>query len=154
MSRSNLSTALSLGLVLVLNVSVAWAQEAYSEPGVMTALTKASVNETKLFDVSQISVNDPAQADMLFKEGNTIASILAELKQKGFHIQYRAKQFPPNMTLQSLPTATDIDDVLREILEPWDFDIRRSPTGQWVVIPAKQDKREVSILMQDKAPEQ
>ncbi|HEY5810575.1 MAG TPA: hypothetical protein VIT67_21580 [Povalibacter sp.] len=153
MSRSNLGVELSLGLMLVLGPSLTWAQNS-GNPGVMTSISSASMTDTKLFDAGQLSVNDPAQADMLFKEGDPIASVLAGLKEKGFHIQYREKQFLPTMTLQSLPTATDIDDVLREILEPWGFDVRRSPTGQWIVIPVKQEKRQVQILMQDKAPEQ
>jgi hypothetical protein len=154
MPRSNLGVGLNLGLMLLSGASLTWAPNSNADPGVMTSISSASMTDTKLFDANQLSVNDPAQADMLFREGDTIASILAGLKEKGFHIQYREKQFLPTMTLQSLPTATDIDDVLREILEPWGFDIRRSPTGQWVVIPVKQEKRQVHILMQDKTPEE
>jgi hypothetical protein len=148
MSRLNLSATLGLGLVLVSSGSLTWAQN--PDRGVMNSMTSASMSESKLVDVNTLSVNDPDQVDVLFKEGNTIASILDELKEKGFHIKYREKQFSPTMTLVSLPKATEIDDVLREILEPWGFDVRRLPTGQWIVIPMKKEKREVQILMQDK----
>jgi hypothetical protein len=44
------------------------------------------------------------------------------------------------MTLLSLPTATRIDDVLSEILEPWNFRVYRSPLGHLVVTQNKKKK--------------
>ena len=93
-----------------------------------------------MLDLSMPSVSDPAAVDMLFQEGNTIASILEGLKEKGFHIRYKEKQFLPSMTLLSLPTATRIDDVLSEILEPWNFRVYRSPLGHLVVTQNKKKK--------------
>jgi hypothetical protein len=135
MSRMNLGMALGLGWVLISNVSLVWAQEDPNAP--MNRISNAGIAESKLLDLSQPSVNDPAAVDMLFKEGDTIASILGGLKEKGFHIQYREKHFLPTMTLLGLPKADRIDDVLREIVEPWNFSVYRSPLGQWVVTPNK-----------------
>jgi hypothetical protein len=90
-----------------------------------------------MIDLSMPSVNDPAAIEMLFSEGNTIASILEGLKEKGFHIRYKEKHFLPTMTLLALPESTSIDDVLREILEPWNFRVYRSPLGHWIVTPNK-----------------
>ena len=112
-----------------------WAQ---TDPGgPMNRITSASIRESTMIDISVPSVNDPAAIEMLFTEGNSIASILEGLKEKGFHIQYKEKHLLPEMTLLSLPTATRIDDVLREILEPWNFRVYRSPLGHWVVTPNK-----------------
>jgi len=80
---------------------------------------------------------DPKQVDLVFKEGNTIAQVLEGLKEKGFAIDYKREAVPPTMTLLSLPKSTRIDDVLREILEPWNLSLRHTPLGHWVVIPDK-----------------
>jgi len=84
--------------------------------------------------------NDPKQTDVLFKEGNTIAQTLQGLKDKGFPIDFKEKQLPPTMTLLSLPKSTRIDEVLREILEPWNLSLYHSPLGHWVVRPDKSKK--------------
>jgi hypothetical protein len=74
---------------------------------------------------------------MLFKEGNAIVDILKGLKDKGFKLDYKEKQIPRSMTLLSLPKSTQIDEVLREILEPWDLALYHNPYGRWVVRPEK-----------------
>ena len=81
--------------------------------------------------------NDPRQVEMLFKEGNAIVDILKGLKDKGFKLDYKEKQIPRSMTLLSLPKSTQIDEVLREILEPWDLALYHNPYGRWVVRPEK-----------------
>jgi hypothetical protein len=81
--------------------------------------------------------NDPRQVEMLFKEGNPIVDILKGLKDKGFAVDYKEKQVPRSMTLLSLPKSTRIDEVLREILEPWDLSLYHNPYGRWVVRPEK-----------------
>lgn len=140
MSRSNAGLQSVLALILVSGGSYVHAQEAYRDPGVMTSITSAA-SDSKLLDVSVPSVNDPHEVELLFKEGDEITSILDSLNKKGFHIQYKKSQFQPSMTLVSLPTATEIDDVLREILEPWDFRVYRTPYGKVIVSPDKQKKK-------------
>jgi len=86
--------------------------------------------------------NDPKQVELLFKEGNTIAEVLEGLKEKGFAIDYKKKYVPPTMTLLALPKSTRIDDVLREILEPWNLSVFHSPLGRWVIRPDKNKRTE------------
>ena len=81
--------------------------------------------------------NDPKQIDLLFKEGNTIAQVLQGLKDKGFAIDFKKEYVPPTMTLLTLPKSTRIDEVLREILEPWNLSVFHTPLGHWVVRPEK-----------------
>ena len=140
MSRSNLGKALWVSLVLGSSVSVAWAQMDPGAAANANSIGNAGVRDSTMLDLSMPSVSDPAAVDMLFQEGNTIASILEGLKEKGFHIRYKEKQFLPSMTLLSLPTATRIDDVLSEILEPWNFRVYRSPLGHLVVTQNKKKK--------------
>lgn len=130
MLRSNRAVSLGLGVALLSSVSLAWAQG-------MNSMTSAGVRNGTMLDLSVPSVSDPAAIEMLFREGNTITSILDGLNEKGFHIRYKKKHFLPEMTLLALPESTRIDEVLREILEPWNFSVYHSPMGQWVVTPNK-----------------
>lgn len=136
---SHLIRALGLSIVLGSSMSPAWAQMD-ANTAKANSMGNAGVRGSTMLDLSLPSVNDPAAVDMLFAEGNTIASILEGLKEKGFHIKYKEKHFSPTMTLLSLPTATRIDDVLREILEPWNFRVYRSALGHWIVTPDKKKK--------------
>lgn len=145
MSQSNLGKALCLSLVLGSSASVAWAQSGPGAAANENSMGNAGVRGSTMIDLSMPSVSDPAAVDMLFQEGNTITSILEGLNEKGFHIRYKKKQFPPSMTLLSLPTATRIDDVLREILEPWNFRVYRSPLGHLVVTQNKKKKTMANI---------
>lgn len=123
-------------LLLLSNVSSAWAQGAATEAN-RSSMGNAGVNDGRMIDLTMPSVSDPAAVDMLFKEGSPLTSILDGLNEKGFHIRYKAKHFEPTMTLLSIPESTQIDDVLREILEPWSFRVYRSPMGHLVVTPSK-----------------
>jgi hypothetical protein len=145
MTMSRLQLGGILGLVLVLGSGASLAQGAFGSPQSDDSMAAAGVKGSTLLDLSVASVNDPAAVDMLFKEGNTIVSILEALNEKGFHIEYQEKQFVPAMTLLSIPTATKIDDVLREILEPWAFQVTRSPFGKLIVRPQKKSKTQATL---------
>ncbi|HEU4603233.1 MAG TPA: hypothetical protein VFS24_14765, partial [Steroidobacteraceae bacterium] len=110
----------------------------------MDRIASAGIRDTTMLDLSQPSFNDPKAVDVLFKEGNSIASILEGLNEKGFHIEYKKKQVPPTMTLVALPKATRIDDVLNEILEPWNLAAFRSPMGKLIVRPDKKKAAELA----------
>ena len=141
MLRSNLTVRLGLALLLMSIASISSAQQGEAL-GVMTQETRnGTVADNRLMDVNAIGVSDPSQVDMLFTEGDSILSILKELNEKGFHIRYREKQFTDEMILLNLPTATDIDGMLNEILEPWHFRSYRTPMGKVVVTPVKQKKK-------------
>jgi hypothetical protein len=136
MLQMNVGMVLGLCWVLMSTVSLAWARDPNADVG-MDSIASAGVRDSKLLDLSMPSVNDPAAVDMLFKEGEPIASILDGLNERGFHIEYRKKHLLPTMTLLSLPKAERIDEVLREMVEPWNFKVYRSPMGQWIVTPNK-----------------
>ncbi len=136
MSQLNLIASGAAILFILTTASPVLAQ---TDPSVanQNSLGNAGINDGRLIDLSIPSVSDPAAVDMLFKEGSPLASILEGLNEKGFHIRYKAKHFDPTMTLLSLPESSRIDDVLREILEPWSFRVYRSPMGHLVVTPGK-----------------
>jgi hypothetical protein len=93
----------------------------------------ASMNDTPMAAYYDTTVNDPHAVDLLFREGNTIRSVLDGLSDKGFHIQYKKEQILPTMTLLALPKNSRIDLLLQEILKPWDLKAYHSPLGQWIV---------------------
>jgi hypothetical protein len=135
-----------LGLTLMFTMFSAGAQTT----GVMQFESKSQLaNSNTLLDVNQIGVNDPAQVDVLFKEGDSIASILKTLNEKGFHIQFRKKQVPETMVLLSMPEATSIDDVLNEILEPWHLSAYRTHFGKVVIKPLKAERKSGGNAEQD-----
>jgi hypothetical protein len=144
MSRLQLGTALALVLALLCTAPSAQAQMT-AEMANANSLGNAGVRGSTMLDLTMPSFNDPAAVDMLFQEGNTILSILEGLNEKGFHIEFKEKNFAPGMTLLSLPTATKIDDVLREILEPWAFQVYRSPFGKLIVKPEKKSATQLAL---------
>lgn len=97
---------------------------------------------TTLVNHFENEASDPKQVDLVFKEGNTLAQILEGLKEKGFAIDYKKKYIPPTMTLLALPKGTRIDEVLREICEPWNLSVYHTPLGHWVVRPDKNKRSE------------
>lgn len=141
-----------LGLVLMSAASITWAQGWNPDPtATMDRMNSASVRDDKMIDLSQPSVSDPKAVDLLFREGDELSSILAALNEKGFHIEYKEKHFLPSMTLLAIPTEDRIDDVLREILEPWDFRVYRTPLGKIVVTPTKKRKAELAAAKMQNA---
>lgn len=138
---SRLSMRSSLGLILMSAASVTWAQGWNANPSAtMDRFNSAGVRDSTMIDLSQPSVSDPKAVDQLFREGDEISSILAALNEKGFHIEYKEKHFRPTMVLLSIPQEEVIDDVLREILEPWEFRVYRNPLGKIIVTPTKKRK--------------
>lgn len=124
---------LSLGLMALMSAYAVPAAE-----GVFSRDTSpASMRDSPMAAYYDTTVNDPHAIDLLFKEGNTIQSILDGLTAKGFHIKYKKQQVLPTMTLLSLPKNSRIDLVLQEILEPWNLDVYHSGLGQWIVKPSK-----------------
>jgi len=97
----------------------------------------AGMHDTPTAAYYETTVNDPHAIDLLFKEGNTIQSILDGLVDKGFHIKYKKQQLSPTMTLLALPKNSRIDLLLQEILEPWNLNVYHSPLGQWIIRPGK-----------------
>jgi hypothetical protein len=132
-----------MGLLLASTASFA-GTENYGGMDPTGSLANAGVADATMIDMTQGKESDPAAVDMLFKEGNTIASILDGLKEKGFPIDYKKKNVPDTMTLVALPKGDRIDEVLKEILEPWNMSVFHSPLGKWIVRPSKKKAAELS----------
>ena len=82
----------------------------------------------------QASQNDPAAVSVPMRAGATLESVLAALNARGFRIVYSSALVQPTMTLREVPTATRIDELLREILTPWKLRAVHAANGDWLIV--------------------
>src|SRR3954469_19539254 len=95
-------------------IGIAGANVALAAEGVFSRdSSPAGMHDTPMAAYYETTVNDPHAIDLLFKEGNTIQSILDGLSGKGFHIKYKKEQVLPTMTLLALPKNSRIDLMLQ-----------------------------------------
>ena len=80
------------------------------------------------------SKNDPAAVSVPMRAGATLESVLAALNARGFRIVYSSALVQPTMTLREVPTATRIDELLREILTPWNLRAVHAANGDWLIV--------------------
>ena len=78
--------------------------------------------------------NDPAAVSVPLRAGATLDSVLAALNARGFRIVYSSALVQPTMTLREVPTATRIDQFLREILTPWNLRAVHAANGDWLIV--------------------
>src|SRR4051812_18123380 len=124
--------------IIFVVIALLSADAAFAAEGVFSRdSSPAGMHDTPMAAYYETTVNDPHAIDLLFKEGNTIQSILDGLSGKGFHIKYKKEQVLPTMTLLALPKNSRIDLMLQEILEPWNLNVYHSQLGQWIVKPGK-----------------
>jgi hypothetical protein len=64
---------------------------------------------------------DPRAVMVPLYPGAPISAVLEALIAKGFKIKWNPKEVLPTMTILERPKATRIDNVLNEILKPWDM---------------------------------
>ena len=82
----------------------------------------------------QSSKNDPAAVSVPMRAGATLESVLTALNARGFRIVYSSALVQPTMTLREVPTATRIDELLREILTPWNLRAVHAANGDWLIV--------------------
>src|SRR5688572_135016 len=69
--------------------------------------------------------------------GVPLASVLATLNARGFHIVYSSALVRADMKLRETPRATRIDEFLREILSPWNLSAISDANGDWLIVKGK-----------------
>ncbi|MFL6549319.1 MAG: TonB-dependent receptor plug domain-containing protein, partial [Povalibacter sp.] len=74
---------------------------------------------------------------MAFRPGMTLEAALATLNAQGYRIVYSSALVRDNMRLQEAPQATRIDDLLREILTPWNLAAINDTNGDWLIVKNK-----------------
>jgi len=111
--------------------------------GLLIALLCASVAchaESQYSSEWKGGQNEPRAVEIPLYAGALLTDVLEALKSKGFHINYSSELVLPTMTLLTRPKATRIDDLLREILAPYDLRASRGALGTWVIGPKKTKK--------------
>lgn len=68
--------------------------------------------------------------------GATLESALTLLNSRGHRIVYSSALVKPSMTLRTAPNATRIEDLLEEILAPWNLRAVAAANGDWLVVAA------------------
>jgi hypothetical protein len=89
---------------------------------------------------------DPKAVEIPLQPGTLVSDVLNALTDKGFRIRWRPEQVLPTMTLLERPSATRIDNLLNEILEPWGM--RAVPDlmeGGYLVKQLKKKKSKVTV---------
>jgi len=80
------------------------------------------------------SANDPAAVSLPLRAGASLESVLVALNARGFRIVYSSALVLPTMTLREVPAATRIDELLREILTPWNLRAVHAANGDWLIV--------------------
>src|SRR3954465_9610217 len=85
------------------------------------------------------SITISAQAEDFAKylhADESLESIFAELNQHGYQISYSSNVVLPAMHLQSVPRASGLESLLREILTPWGLAAVKAGDNDYLVVPA------------------
>src|SRR5687767_1858260 len=71
-----------------------------------------------------------------FQKGDTLISVLTELKRRGHQISYSSNVVLPNMRLQGTPRASEFESLLQEILAPWQLSVIKAGDNDYLVVGA------------------
>jgi hypothetical protein len=94
---------------------------------------------------------DPKAVEVPLYVGAKISAVLDALVEKGFLIKWTPEQVLPTMTILERPKATRIDNVLNEILKPYDMRADHNlQDGGYRVRPLKKKKKQV--IVEDAVP--
>jgi len=80
------------------------------------------------------AANDPGAVMIPMRAGASLESVLAALNARGYRIVYSTALVQPSMTLRETPTSTRIDELLREILAPWNLRAVHAANGDWLIV--------------------
>jgi hypothetical protein len=67
------------------------------------------------------TIADPKSVEIPLYPGAPISAVLTALIEKGFKIKWSPEEVLPTMTLLERPKSTRVDNLLNEILKPYDM---------------------------------
>ena len=86
--------------------------------------------------------SDPKAVEIPLYPGAPISAVLTALIEKGFKIKWDPEEVLPTMTLIERPKATRVDNMLNEILKPYDMRADHNlQDGGYRVKPLKKKKK-------------
>ena len=88
-----------------------------------------------LLGVAQVQAasTGPYAVNAALRAGDKLENVLALLNERGFHIVYSSALVRPEMQLLAAPRSSRIDELLREILAPWNLRAVRAANGDWLI---------------------
>ena len=89
---------------------------------------------TCLCFVSLASAASAEEFSSDFKKGDTLVSVLTEMKRRGYQISYSSNVVSPNMRLQGTPKASNFESLMQEILAPWPLSIIKAGDNDYLVV--------------------
>lgn len=100
------------------------------------AMLRCGVVFLVLFAGAVRAAGDESPAvDVPVHAGDRLETVLTRLNERGFRIVYSSALVRPEMTLRKAPTSDRIEELLREILAPWNLRAVRAANGDWLVAP-------------------
>jgi outer membrane cobalamin receptor len=94
----------------------------------------AAVLASAAWPADQAARTNDTAVNVPLRAGATLESALAALNAKGFRIVYSSALVRPTMTLRAPPTSSRIEDLLREILVPWQLRAVHADNGDWLIV--------------------
>lgn len=67
------------------------------------------------------------------RAGDPVATALAQLNSQGFRVVYSSALVRPDMRLRAVPSSSNIEVLLQEILAPWKLRAVRASNGDWLI---------------------
>jgi hypothetical protein len=89
--------------------------------GAVIHLRLACCGLALLLSATVVARDGATQAPPGMRAGDRLDSVLAALNAQGHRIVYSSALVRPEMTLRAVPASYDIDELLREILAPWNL---------------------------------
>jgi TonB-dependent Receptor Plug Domain len=74
----------------------------------------------------------------------SLESLFAELNQHGFQISYSSNVVLPAMHVLSVPRASDLESLLREVLAPWGLSAIKAGENDYLIVPSTSHAPEIS----------
>jgi len=88
------------------------------------------------------TISDPKSVEIPLYPGAPISAVITALVEKGFKIKWSPEEVLPTMTLLERPKSTRIDNLLNEILKPYDMRADHNlQDGGYRVKPLKKKKK-------------
>jgi hypothetical protein len=79
--------------------------------------------------------NESPAVEVPVHAGDRLEAVLTRLNESGFRIVYSSALVRPEMTLSKAPSSSHIEELLREILAPWNLRAVRASNGDWLIGP-------------------
>jgi hypothetical protein len=79
---------------------------------------------------------DATVSELRLRAGDSLEGTLGLLNHRGYRIVFSSALVRPDMKLRAAPKAKRVDELLDEILRPWNLRAIVADNGDWLIVPA------------------